>query len=239
MPTTAINPAKFLALAKQLYKTGSGVDARSQYLDVSLTPNVTRDYQDLAEVKAYLANSNSTIQDLLRSGGFPILVNVGGTLNSDGTFTGGIRTEYWFQNGVVDSDLVAKSSGGSSIANTDSLAEGSTNMYFTPKRSLDNTLIVSRLEFIQGSSASATYTNAALVGKQLTYLSIEGVPIGTLARSSTYMAFNSTTGTVTLTNSMFQPDDYVLILYRGAPVYLRDGSGNLILDGSGNPQIIN
>ncbi len=166
-------------------------------------------------------------------------VGLGAVPNADATNPANISQDASHRF-VTDAEKATWNAGtGGSIANTDALAEGTTNLYFTTKRSLDNTLIVSRLEFIQGSTPSATYNDSKLVGKQLTYLSIEGVPIGMLPRSSTYMTFNSTTGTVTLTNSMFQPDDYVLILYRGAPLYLRDGGGALILDGSGNPQIIN
>lgn len=107
MATTPISAAKFLALAKALYKTGSGIDARSQMLDTSTTPNLSRDYTSPQEVLDYLFNSNASIQALLRTGGFAILINSGGSL-LNGVISGGTRNEYWFRDGVADSNLVLK-----------------------------------------------------------------------------------------------------------------------------------
>jgi lysophospholipase L1-like esterase len=102
-----IAPADFISLSKPLYKTGSGVDARSQIKDKSVTPNTVRDYVSTAEVLTYLSNSNSGIQALIRSGGYEVLINTGGTLSA-GVITGGIRNVYWFKNGISDTSLVLK-----------------------------------------------------------------------------------------------------------------------------------
>ncbi len=77
-------------------------DARSYYYDPSLF--IYRPYQSTAEVIGYLNLPK------YRTGQFSILVNSGGTLNPDGTFSGGTIVEYWFKDGVADINLVVKSS---------------------------------------------------------------------------------------------------------------------------------
>jgi len=77
-------------------------DARSYYYDASLFKY--RAYQSTSEVNAYLNLSE------YRTGQFSIILNVGGTLNPDGTFSGGSYVEYWYKDGVADIDLVVKSS---------------------------------------------------------------------------------------------------------------------------------
>lgn len=75
-------------------------DSRSMFYDG--TNFLWRPYQSTAEVLSYLNTATS------RSGRFPIYVNVGGTLNGNGTFTGGVIYEYWFRNGTADGDLALK-----------------------------------------------------------------------------------------------------------------------------------
>jgi hypothetical protein len=79
---------------------GYPTDARTWFYDASLF--IWRPYQSTAEVLAYLN------QPRYRSGRFPIGVNVGGTLETNGTFTGGLYVEYWFKDGIADADLVVK-----------------------------------------------------------------------------------------------------------------------------------
>lgn len=78
-------------------------DGRSYYYDEALFKY--RPYQSEAEVLAYLNTAAS------RTGQFSIFIN-DGTLESDGTFTGGTITEYWFKDGTDDADLIVKESGG-------------------------------------------------------------------------------------------------------------------------------
>lgn len=59
-----------------------------------------RPYHGTSEVLSYLNIAK------YRTGQFPIMVNAGGTLNNNGTFTGGIIQMYWFRNGTADSNLV-------------------------------------------------------------------------------------------------------------------------------------
>jgi hypothetical protein len=78
-------------------------DARSFFYDASLF--IYRPYQSTSEVLTYLNLSK------FRVGNFSIFINVGGTLQSGGTFVGGSITEYWFKDGTTNSDLVVKTLG--------------------------------------------------------------------------------------------------------------------------------
>lgn len=104
---------------------------------------------------------------------------------------------------------------------------------------LKSILIPSRLEFI-ASADTATYQDSALIGSQIMMLSIESYQVGFTTRStSVYMSFDATTGTISLNNGEFVAGDQVIIIYRTPPVFLLDGSGNPIRDGSGNFIILN
>ena len=73
-------------------------DFRSQFFDEGNF--VMRDYQGVAEVFSYLNLSK------YRAGHFPIYVHSGGTLNSNGTYTGGQTIVYYFKDGTANGDLV-------------------------------------------------------------------------------------------------------------------------------------
>ena len=76
-------------------------DARSKYY--SSTAFGYRLYQNTTEVLNYLNLPK------YRGGQFSIYVNIGGVLQADSlTFIGGVTGEYWFKNGVADSNLVSK-----------------------------------------------------------------------------------------------------------------------------------
>lgn len=72
-------------------------DARSYFFDE--TNFVYRAYVSTAEVLAYLTLPK------YRTGNFSIFINDTGTLNPDGTITGGTVKEYTFLNGVADLNL--------------------------------------------------------------------------------------------------------------------------------------
>jgi lysophospholipase L1-like esterase len=76
------------------------VDGRSYKMD-SIN-FIWRLYNGTSEVLSYLNQAK------YRTGQFPIEVNIGGTLNSNGTFTGGYPYEFWFRGGTADSCLVLK-----------------------------------------------------------------------------------------------------------------------------------
>lgn len=96
------------SLSAKPYAPSQGVptDARSYYYDSALYK--WRPYQSTAEVLAYLDTATK------RTGHFPVFVH-SGTLESDGTFTGGSITEYWFKDGVADASLVVKTYNASSL----------------------------------------------------------------------------------------------------------------------------
>lgn len=99
------NPAQqpgFTFVVNKPFGESAGVplDARSYKAD---TINfLYRPYNQLTEVLTYLNTVNS------RKGQFPIIVNLGGALQSNGTFLGGQIYEYWWRNGTADSQLVVK-----------------------------------------------------------------------------------------------------------------------------------
>lgn len=80
---------------------GAPVDGRSYKAD-SIN-FLWRPYNGTTEVLSYLNLAK------YRTGQFPIEVNVGGSLNGNGTFTGGYIYEYWFRGGTADTCLVLKS----------------------------------------------------------------------------------------------------------------------------------
>lgn len=104
---------------------------------------------------------------------------------------------------------------------------------------VQNTLIVSRLEYIHSGTAAATYTDTTLIGAQIMSVSLEGYNLGFTPRSTAYMSFNSATGTITLSNANFYNDDQVIIVYRTSPIFLLDGSGVPVKDINGKYIILN
>lgn len=90
------------SLSAKPYAPSQGVptDSRSYYYDATLYK--WRPYQSTAEVLAYLDTPAK------RKGNFPIFIHSGTLDTTDGTFSGGSITEYWFKDGVNNSDLVAK-----------------------------------------------------------------------------------------------------------------------------------
>lgn len=79
--------------------------------------------------------------------------------------------------------------------------------------------------YVTGATG-ATYTNTALIGKQIVNLSIAGVNIPLTAPTGTYTyaTFNASTGAFTLTNGSFSSDDMMQITYvTGATVFTGGG----------------
>lgn len=88
-------------------------DSRSFFWDQNLF--LYRPYNGTSEVLTYLSLPK------YRVGGYDIIVHSGGTLNPDGSYTGGTNAAYWFKNCTDDSCLVLKqdtsASGGSPNTN--------------------------------------------------------------------------------------------------------------------------
>lgn len=74
-------------------------DARSYYYDEQLF--LSRPYKSKQEVMESLTDKNKV-------GHYGIIINIGGVLNEDGSFTGGHNVEHWFQDGHTINDLIPK-----------------------------------------------------------------------------------------------------------------------------------
>ncbi|GEM_PF-2569607 len=81
--------------------TGKPDGARSYFYDKDNT-FAYRQFTSIHQILNYFDTPNS------RVGHFPILLNTGGTMESNGLITGGINDEYWFKDGIEDSDLVLR-----------------------------------------------------------------------------------------------------------------------------------
>jgi len=94
--------------------TGVPTDGRTYFYDVQKF--FWRPFQNVQEVLSYLDTAIS------RTGHFSIVVNSGGTFNSTlsgfNAFTGGSYIEYWFKDGVLNTDLVQKTSSTSTTGPT-------------------------------------------------------------------------------------------------------------------------
>lgn len=103
-------------------------DYRSQFND--LTNFIMRDFQSTTEAQMYINLSK------YRSGHFPVYIHRGGTLNSDGTYTGGTTDIYWWRANTADSSLVkmyvdSVIAGGGGITNLTSSAGGGITLGIT------------------------------------------------------------------------------------------------------------
>ena len=106
----AYNPSSNAVTNKPLgVAQATPTDARSMYYDG--TNFLYRAYQSVSEANTYLNLAK------YRQGKFSLFMNLTGTLNGNGTYTGGSLKEYWYKDGVADGDLIEKtttaSSGGS------------------------------------------------------------------------------------------------------------------------------
>lgn len=97
----AFNASLHTATNKPIGLIGKPVDARSYYYDTTYFKY--RPYVTTAEALAYLDTAS------IRAGQFPIIINSDGTL-SNGVITGGANAEWWFRDGVLDANLIFKSS---------------------------------------------------------------------------------------------------------------------------------
>jgi hypothetical protein len=156
-------------------------DGRSYFYD---TVNfVYRPYQSVAEVLAYLNLPK------YRFGSFPIYINATGTLNGDGTFTGGSVEAYIFKDGTTDPDLVTLGSGAVSSVNGQS---GIVNLVKADigLSNVDNTSDVNK--------PVSTATAAALANKaNLASPTFTGVPVAPTASAGTNTTQLATTAFVT------------------------------------------
>ena len=145
-------------------------DSRSYYYDG--TNFIWRPYQSTTEVLSYLNLTK------YRVGHFPIFVNPTGTLNGDGSFTGGNIVEYWFKNGTANANLVPKYD--TTKAWQQALIDSSSNIRTTVNSKQSNITLTTT-----GTSGPAT-----LVGSTL------NVPQYAASGSSVSITGSSSTGVI-------------------------------------------
>lgn len=98
------NPSKHTVSNKAYGPAGAFPgDTRTYFYDETLFKY--RPYRSTAEVLAYLTGSTDQLTKDFRTGHFPIIVNIGGTLQSDGSFVGGEIRIYMFRDGQADANL--------------------------------------------------------------------------------------------------------------------------------------
>src|SRR6185312_7052772 len=167
---TTYNPSQPPGMYQTLNKPiGSGqafnVEARS--LKADSVNFVYRPYNGTSEVLSYLNLPK------YRYGWFPIFVNVGGSLQSNGTFIGGQIQVYWFRDGTADGNLIrwytdSTSASGDFFAIANNLSEGNPGL-IKGNLSLD---LVTNTSDAQKWIATATLTNKTMSGLSNTFTNI-------------------------------------------------------------------
>jgi len=167
---TTYNPSQPPGMYQTLNKPiGSGqafnVEARS--LKADSVNFVYRPYNGTSEVLSYLNLPK------YRYGWFPIFVNVGGSLQSNGTFIGGQIQVYWFRDGTADGNLIrwytdSTSASGAFFAIANNLSEGNPGL-IKGNLSLD---LVTNTSDAQKWIATATLTNKTMSGLSNTFTNI-------------------------------------------------------------------
>jgi len=184
------NPAQAPGMFQTLNKPiGAGqafaTDARSLKADsVNL---LYRLYNGTSEVLSYLNVAK------YRYGFFPIYVNVGGALQSNGTFIGGQTQVYFFRNGTADSNLVrwytdsANLPGAPFYSVANNLSEGNAGL-IKGNLGLD---LVDNTSDAQKNAAAVSLTNHTIDGNNNTLLHI---PNAALSNNSIGLTINSNPG---------------------------------------------
>lgn len=127
------NPSIFTTVNKSIgISQAVPTDARSQYWDA--TNFISRPYISTAEVLSYLNLPK------YRTGNFLITINTGGTLNGNGTITGGTNAAYWFKDGVADGNLVLFTTGSNpgTVTNVTSTSAAGITLAITNPSSIPN-----------------------------------------------------------------------------------------------------
>lgn len=124
----------FFAKGQATYNPTAGTVSNKPYSPAQAVPTDSRSYKyDSINFLWRPYNGTSEVLTYLnllkyRTGQFVVLVNVGGSLQSNGTFIGGTINPYWFLRGQADSQLVFMNTnaagGGPFFAVANNLSEG-------------------------------------------------------------------------------------------------------------------
>lgn len=91
----------YFTVSNKPYSPATGIPTDGRTYKADTINGLFRPYNGTTEVKTYLP-----IGSQFRIGQFPIVVNVGGSLQSNGSFIGGQIQVWWFLRGQADSNLV-------------------------------------------------------------------------------------------------------------------------------------
>lgn len=171
-------------------------DGRTYKLDS--VNGLFRPYNGTAEVLTYLPTGSQ-----YRVGQFPIIINVGGSLQSNGTFVGGQIQVYWFLRGQADSNLVRMDSTSSGTCSGCLLKENN----LSDVQSLLTTLINLNLNNVDNTSdatkwsETATLTNKSISGLTNTF---SNIPNSALLNNAIGLTLNNTGTSPSVTTSPAQ-----------------------------------
>ena len=147
--------------ANKPYAPATGIPTDGRTYKADTVNGLLRPYNGTGEVLTYLP-----VGSQYRIGQFPIIVNVGGSLQSNGTFIGGTVEPYWFLRGQADTNLVRMDSTGSGTCAGCLLKANN----LSDVQSLFQTLINLNLNNVDNTSdatknsATATLTNKSISG---------------------------------------------------------------------------
>lgn len=221
-------------------------DARSYFYDANNF--VYRPYQNTAEVLSYLSLSK------YRTGQFDIVVNSGGTINPDGTLTGGTNTIYYFRNGTADGDLVQKISVVPTLSATNAITFDGIGQFKLGGTGTENTTIgwgaftfsqtFNSLAGVNGFNISSTSTLAAGSAQRLVNIALSGVNATSGQITHSLYVSNTHTGTSSTNYGIFGVASGAAAFNYGVygqstgsnsyGVYGENQSGGTAIFGSGN-----
>ena len=171
-------------------------DARTYFFDANNF--VYRPYQSTAEVLTYLGLPK------YRTGQFDIVVNTGGTLNPDGTLTGGTNAIWYFKNGQADGDLVLKGSAAQRFGVEDNAATADRSFTwgtFGLTNTFDN------IAGTSGWKLTSTSTAAANNLQRLLDIQLTGANATSAQRTTAIYAYNNHSGTFANNNAVIAEID--------------------------------
>lgn len=175
----------YFTAANKPYSPATGIPTDGRTYKADTINGLFRPYNGTTEVKTYLP-----VGSQWRVGQFPIVINVGGSLQSNGSFIGGQLQVWWFLKGQADSNLVRMDSTGSGACIGCLLAANN----LSDVQSLLQTLLNLNLNNVDNTSdatknsATATLTNKTISGASNTF---SNIPNSSLTNSQIGLAITN------------------------------------------------